>query len=316
MKAIYIDEQGDLDHMIYGDVPEPEIGPTDFLVKARASSLNRRDLFVREGSHGMRTQGRTVLGMDGSGEVVKVGDLCRRLKVGDRVMGVSGGAMYAEYVRMPEAATYVFPDDVSFEEAAAVPIAFVTAWHMMVCRAHLAAGEDVLVMAGGSGVGSAAIQIAKLHGDRVFTTASTEDKLEKARALGADFAINYRDEDFSVKVKELTDGEGVDLVFEHIGAPVWDQCYASLKRGGRFVTCGVSAGHRVQLHLGQLWTRDLTLIGTSMRPPEDMPIIAKLLARKQIHGVVSEVFPLADAAKAQQRLEDSDFFGKVILSIP
>ena len=315
MKAVYIDEQGDLEQMIYGDVPEPEIGPTDVLVRARASSLNRRDIFVREGSHGVRTQGRTVLGMDGSGEVVKVGDLCTRLKVGDRVMGVAR-SMYAEYVRMPEASTYVFPEDISFEEAAAVPIAFSTSWHMMVCRAHLTAGEDVLIMAGGSGVGSAAIQIAKLHGDRVFTTASTDDKLEKAKALGADFGINYREEDFAQKVAELTDGEGVDLVFDHIGAPVWEGCYRSLKRGGRFVTCGVSAGHMVQLHLGRLWTRDLTLIGTGERPSEDMPLIAKLVARKQIHGVVSDVIPLRDAMKAQRKLEESDFFGKIILSIP
>ena len=317
MKAIYIEEQGDRDQMVYGDADEPEIGPLDVLSRVRAASLNRRDIFTREGSHGISTKGKFVLGMDFSGDVVAVGSACSRIKVGDRIMGVGNSGAYAEYVRAPEASVQVVSDTIPYEEAAAIPIAFTTSWHMMVCKANLGTAEDVLVMAGGSGIGSAAIQIAKLYGDRVLTTASTDEKLEKAKALGADEGINYRElPEWAPRVRELTGGEGVDLVFEHIGDTVWEQCFASLKRGGRFVTAGVTAGHRVQLHLGRLWTRELTLIGTGMKPQEDLAIISKLAGRGQIKGVVSDVFPLADAAKAHETLESGKFFGKVILSVP
>jgi NADPH:quinone reductase-like Zn-dependent oxidoreductase len=317
MKAIFIDEQGTEGNMVYGDVEEPEFGPTDILVRTKAASVNRRDVFTRDGSHGIKTNGRYVLGMDGAGEVVAVGDLCTKFKVGDRVMGISNSGTYAEYCRMPEVTATKIPDFLSYEEAGTFPIILTTAWHMMVCRSGLKAGEDVLVMAAGSGVGTAAIQIAKLFSGRVFTTASTEDKLEKAKALGADVGINYtKIPDFSEAIKAETNGEGVNLVVDHIGSTVWDKCFASMKRGGRFVTCGVSAGHWVNFHMGRLWTRDLTIIGTSMNPREDIETIGDLVRRGHFKAAVSEVFPLQQALKAQHFLEESSFFGKVMLSIP
>ena len=207
------------------------------------------------------------------------------------------------------------PDWLSFEEAAAIPVAFSTAWHMLLCKAQLQMGEDVLVMAGGSGVGSAAIQIAKKAGARVITTASSDEKLDKARALGADEGINYSREDFGQRVRELTEGQGVDVVLEHIGSPVWEGCFASLKRGGRFVICGVTAGHMVELHLGQLWTRDLTLIGTGQRPREDFGKIMRMVERKELRGVVDRVMPLEEAVEAHRIMEESSFFGKIVLRV-
>jgi NADPH:quinone reductase-like Zn-dependent oxidoreductase len=180
--------------------------------------------------------------------VLAVGDAVSRFKPGDRVMG-EGSGTYAEIARSREDSLAIMPESLSYEEAAAIPTVFSAAYHMLICRAHLAIGETMLVMAGGSGVGSAAIQIGKAMSARILTTASSEEKLERARALGAHVGINYRVQDFAPRVREETNGEGVDLVFEHIGSPVWEGCFATLKRGGRLVTCGVTAGYLVTPHL-------------------------------------------------------------------
>lgn len=317
MKAAYITETGDPDVFVYGDLPAPTItSPTDILVRVRATALNRRDVFAREGSHGSRPASFPAIGgMEFAGDVLEVGPQVTKFKPGDRVFG-TGSATYAEIARVRPETTELIPPGLSYEEAAAIPVAFCTAWHLLVCKVRLTLGEDVLIMAGGSGIGSAAIQVAKAAGARVFTTASSDAKLEKAKALGADFTINYRTEDFAAKVRELTDGQGVDVVFEHIGTPVWDGCFASLKRGGRFITCGVSAGHLVTLHLGQLWTRDLTIMGTAYRPQEDMATIARMVARGVFRPVVDSVLPLEAVAEAHRRMEASDFFGKIVLAVP
>ena len=314
MKAVFIKEQGGVEVMMYGEFPQPSVGPGEVLLRMKATALNRRDVFTREGSHGVKPPMPQLLGMEAAGEVAQLGAGVTRFKVGDRVLGQCTGGSYGEYVRAQEIDLHPMPDWMSYEEAACLTVAFSTAWHMLVCRANLRPGEDVLVMAAGSGIGSAAIQVCKLVGARVLTTASTEEKLAKAKELGALEGINYRSiPGWSRRVKELTDGQGVDLVFEHIGEPVWEQCYASMKRGGRFITSGVTAGHWVKLHLGQLWTRDLTLMGTSMRPREDMSTIMKFVRARQLRGVVGPVFPLREAAKAHETMERSEFFGKIVL---
>jgi len=234
--------------------------------------------------------------------------------VGDAVLGRCRGGSYAELARVEAADVYLKPDWMSFEEAACVTVPLSTAWRMLVRRADLKPGEDLLVMAAGSGIGSAAIQVGKLIGARVITTASTQSKLDKAAALGADAGINYREfPEFSRQVRDLTQGEGVDVLFEHIGASVWQECYASLRRGGRFVNSGVTAGHRVELHLGQLWTRELTLMGTTMQPREDMPHIMKLVGAGKLRGVVAQVLPLSEAQRAHEIMESNQFFGKLVL---
>ena len=230
MKAVYISEYGGPDKLVYGDAPEPQIGREQVLVRVRACALNRREMFVREGSHGTRTSLPLVLGMEGAGEVVQVGDGVPNFRVGDRVLGGMPGA-YAEYARSHYMDLYPIPNGMSFEEASSIYVSFATAWHLLMCKARIAMGQDVLVMAGGSGVGIAAIQIAKLASCRVLTTAGTDEKLQKAERMGADAGINYKTEDMAARVRELTDGQGVDVVLDHIGASVWEQCFASIKTG-------------------------------------------------------------------------------------
>lgn len=315
MKAVFIPETGGPEVLTYGDMPEPETGPADLLVRVRATALNRRDVFAREGSHGVRPPLPHVPGLEVAGEVAEAGPEARGFRVGDRVLGRCRSGGYAELARVEAADAYPFPDWMSFEEAACVAVPFGTAWRMLVRRAALEPGEDLLVMAAGSGIGVGAIQLGKLLGARVITTAGSQWKLDKAAELGADAGVNYREfPEFSRKVRELTRGEGVHVVFEHIGAAVWRECFASLRRGGRFVNSGVTAGHRAELHLGQLWTRELTLMGTTMRPREDMPEIMRLVREGKLRGVVSEVLPLRDAGRAHEIMERSEFFGKIVLS--
>ncbi|MBI2888006.1 MAG: zinc-binding dehydrogenase [Chloroflexi bacterium] len=318
MKAIYLSEQGGAEKFIYGDVSEPAIEQDEVLVRIRAASINRRDAFEREGSHGLRLHGaHHILGIDLAGEVEEVGSYVAhigRFKKGDRVLGTGVGGTYAEYGRAGTERLHPMPEWMSFEEAAAIPTVFSAAWQALVVRARITFGEDVLVMAAGSGVGSAAIQIAKHAGCRVLTTASSQDKLERARAIGADVGINYREHpEFSKEVLANTGGAGVDLIYEHIGQSVFEQCFRSLKRGGRLVTNGVTAGHLVQLHLGVLWTRELSLIGATMHPERDLPVLMRVVERQQLRGVVDRVFPLREAAEAHRVLESNQFFGKLIL---
>lgn len=314
MKAVIVIEQGGVENMLYADMPDPEPGPGEVLVRVRAAALNRRDIFGREGSHGMKLEGPIILGLDIAGEVAGLGEGVSNFDEGQRVMGISRAGGYAEYTTASVAEIFPMPGWISFDEAACIPTAFATSWHMLLCRAHLSIGETVLVMAAGSGVGSAAIQIARRTGARVIATAGADEKLEKARELGADAGINYHENPkFSDMVLALTDGQGVDVVFEHIGASVWEECFASLKRGGRFVNCGVSAGSRGQIHLGQLWTKDLTIMGTGMQPREDLPKVMRLVERQEFRGVLFKTFPLEEAAAAHQLLESSNFFGKLVL---
>lgn len=330
--------------------------PLDMLVRVRATALNRIDLFMREGTHAQApTQYPFIPGNEFAGDVVAVGsghlavepeseEFIRtraayayyqrtkdpqwypgqrsgRFKVGDRVFGTARSS-FAELVRvrpygnLPQEAVESIPFGLSYEEAASIPISFLTAWHALHCAGNLRIGEDVLVMSGGSGTGSAAIQLAKAVGGRVITTVGTDAKLEKAKALGADFGINYKKSpQFSKLVLDRTGNEGLDLVFDHIGAPVSRECFDCLKQYGRLVVYGVSGGHMATVHLGLLMMRQLSLIGVIAMPQEDLGIVAHLAARGVIRGIVDSVFPLDATAEAHRRMETDDFFGKIIISI-
>jgi len=319
MKAIYLTEQGGPEKFIYGDLPDPTPAPDEVVVRVHAAAVNRRDTFEREGSHGIRIRGNHVPGIDLAGVVEAVGDyvaFTSRLAVGDRVAGTGRGGTYAQRTRAHMDFVVKIPDWLTFEEAAAIPTVFAAAWQAMVARAQMRLGEEVLVMAAGSGVGSAAIQLARAAGCRVLTTASSDAKLEKAKTLGAEVGINYREHPkFSEQVLAHTNGRGVDVVYEHIGAAVFEQAYRSLAPGGRFVTNGVTAGHLAELHLGRLWTREMAVIGATYHPGEDLPSIMRLVERRVVRGVVDRVFPLREAAAAQQVLESNQFFGKLILAV-
>jgi NADPH2:quinone reductase len=313
MKAVYVEQVGPPEVMLYGDLPEPRPGPNDVLIRVHATSLNRLDVFMREGSHGTSMTPPQILGRDMAGEVVQVGSEVQGLRPGDRV-AASGSGSYAEYALAPAARTFLLPENCSFDEGGAVPTAGLTAYQMLINRARVRPGEDVLVMAAGSGVGSYAVQIAKAVGARVLATAGSADKLQKAREIGADAVINHYTEDLAARVRELTAGQGVDVIVEHVGTPVWQACFRSLKDYGRLVTCGVTAGHRVELHLGQVFVRALSIMGVGRGSPDDMRALLRLVALGRVRPVIHQRFPLREAVAAHHVLERSSFFGKVVLN--
>jgi NADPH:quinone reductase len=313
MKAVYLMETGAPDVLRYGDLPEPALGPNDVLIRVRACSLNRLDVFTREGSHGTHISPPHVLGGDLAGEVVRVGEGVEGLRAGDKVIA-NGRGGYAEFALARGDRVYPLPARCTFDEGATLPVAGLTAWQMVMNRARVRPGEAVLITAAGSGVSTFAIQLCHTLGARVITTASSEEKLEKARALGAEAGINYTRDDILGRVRAFTDGEGVDVVLEHVGTPVWKACFESLRPGGRFVTCGVTAGHRVELHLGRVFSRGLSIMGVGRGSADDMRAFLKVVGQGNVHGVVYRTFPLAEAAEAHRVMEASSFFGKLVLN--
>jgi NADPH:quinone reductase-like Zn-dependent oxidoreductase len=340
MKAVRFHEHGGVDVLKYEDAPEPRVEANEVLVKVRACALNHLDLWLRKGVSSWKLAMPHIVGSDISGEVASVGTLVRRVNVGDRVLlapGVSCGQCeaclkgldnfcrsytlfgvmldggYAEYVKSPEVNVLPIPGDLSFDEAAAVPLVFLTAWHMLMTRAQLRPGEDVLVIAAGSGVGSAAIQIARLMSARVIAVAGTDAKLEKARRLGADETINHRRQSIVEEVKRLTAKRGVDVVMDHVGAAVWEDCFNSLATGGRFVTCGATSGEEAKLNLRLLFGRQRTLLGSFMGGKGELFEVLRLVGQRKLRAVIDSVFPLQDAGAAQKKMEDRDLFGKILL---
>ena len=341
MKAARIHQHGPPEVLIYEDVPDPKIKANQILVRVRACALNHLDLFVRAGIPGMKFAMPHILGCDIAGEVVETGELCERVKPGWRVLlspglscrqcdqcvagrdnfcrrytifgyGVDGGN--AELLAAPEWTAIQIPDDLSFEEAAATPLVFLTAWHMLVGRAHLQLGEDVLVLAASSGVGSAAIQLAKLHHCRVIATAGGEAKLAKAKELGADHVIDHYAQDISAEVKKLTGKRGVDVVFEHVGAATWSKSLESLAPAGRLVTCGNTTGWDVKLDLRFLFSKQWSLLGSFMGTLGELHQVLKFVFKKELKPVIDKVYPLSEIRAAHERLENKEQFGKIVVT--
>jgi 2-desacetyl-2-hydroxyethyl bacteriochlorophyllide A dehydrogenase len=341
MKAVILERHGGPDVLRVAEMPEPAIGDRDVLVRVRAVALNHLDLWVRGGLPGRSVAFPHIPGSDIAGEIVKIGAAVTNVKVGERVLlapGVSCGQCeacisgrdnfcadyalfgrqifggYAQFVRSPAVNAIPIPGNLSFEEAAAIPLVFLTAWHMLFDRARLRPAETVLVIAGGSGVGSAAIQIAKASGARVIATAGTELKLAKARELGADDTLLHAGE-FARDVKKLTAGRGVDVVFEHVGAATWDQSVFSLKPGGRLVTCGATTGFESKININYLFSRQLSILGSFMGFKSDLFAALELFRRGLLKPVIDTVMPLDCAADAHRHLENRQQFGKVVLSV-
>ena len=222
---------------------------------------------------------------------------------------------YAELVKVPAQNLVPLPDNVDYVRTAAFPLTFVTAWHMLMTRARLRRGEDVLVLAAGSGVGQAAIQIAHLHGARVIATAGSDDKLERARSLGASEVIHHHKQDIADEIRRLTNRRGVDVVIEHVGQATWARSVRSLARGGRLVTCGATTGADAGIDLRVLFAKQLTLMGTYMGTKGELLEAARFFFAGQLTPVVDRTYPLADAAAAQMRLERSEQFGKIVLEV-
>jgi len=340
MKAVRIHQFGGPEVLIYEDVADAQLRKDQILIRVRACALNHLDIWVRKGLPGVKLP--HILGSDVAGEVVETGEYVSGFKTGQRVLvapmhfcgqcakcvaglqnqcreftvlgnGVDGGN--CELIALPVAKVIPIPDSLDFTQAASVPLVFLTAWHMLVGLASVRPGQTVLVLGASSGVGIAAIQIARLFHCRVITTAGDETKLEKARALGADHGINHYKQKISEEVRNITNKEGVDIVVEHVGAATWDESFKSLKPSGVLVTCGATTGPNVGIDLRFLFSRQLKLLGSYMGTMSDLHEVLGHVFAGRLKPVVDRVFPLSEIRAAHEYLEKSKMFGKVVLNL-
>ncbi|MGH9662578.1 MAG: zinc-binding dehydrogenase [Bryobacteraceae bacterium] len=341
MKAARIHAHGGTGALVYEDAPDPQIKANQVLLRVRACALNHLDLWVRAGIPGMKFAMPHILGSDIAGEVVAVGELCERVKPGMRALlapglscrqcekcvagqdnlcrrytmfGYAADGGNCELIAAPEYSVIPIPESLGWEVAAAAPLCFLTAWHMLIGRARLEAGEDVLVLAASSGVGQAAIQVAKLFHCRVIATAGGEAKLAKARETGADHVIDHYSQDIGAEVKKLTGKRGVDVVVEHVGAATWSKSLEALAQNGRLVTCGNTTGHEVGLDLRFLFSKHQTLLGSFMGTMGELHQVLKFVFRGQLRPVIDRVYPLAEIRAAHERIERKEQFGKVVVT--
>lgn len=341
MWASVFHEYGGLDVLRYEQVPRPPVARDDVLIKVHATGVNAFDLMVREGRYKPNKTFPHILGEDIAGTVAAVGpEVPEPFRIGQRVfvyaavgcgrcemclagspnvcvdyryLGAHLPGGYAQYVAVPSFNVVPMPDTITFEEGAAFVLNFLTSWHELVTRAQVRPGETVLVLAAGSGIGIAALQILKLVGCRVIATASTEEKLRRAKALGADELINYREQDFQKEVMRITGKRGVDVVFENVGSTTWDQSVRSLTRGGRLVTCGGTAGYDVTMNVAYIFHKELIVIGSNHGTKRELLTMLPLLAAGKLRPVMDKVFPLREARAAHEYIQDRRVFGKVVL---
>jgi len=326
VKAVRIHEDGGPEVLRYEDVEDPVPAEGEVLIRLRAASLNHIDLWVRQGLPSV-PKPRT-LGADGAGEVASLGPGTDAFSEGDRVVinpGLDNGARivgehldgtHAEFVAVPVENVYPIPNGLSFEEAAAFPLVFETAYRMLVTKAQLVEGEWVLLWGIGSGVASAAFVIARALGARTIVTSSSSDKLERARELGADAAVNHAEDDVAAAVKEATEGKGADVVVEHVGEATWKTSLQTAGPNARIVVCGATSGPNPPAQLHRIWWKQLTIYGSTMGTKEDFEGAYELVARGAARPIVDRVFPLEEAAGAHEYLESGRQFGKVVLAIP
>jgi NADPH:quinone reductase-like Zn-dependent oxidoreductase len=340
MKAIVFDHFGGPEVLEYRDVPDARCKPDEALIAVRACGINHLDLWVRSGALGIEIEMPHVLGNDIVGEILEVGSTVRHLKPGQKTLvlptlscGVCPACMngddnlcreydvigrkrnggYAEKVAVPAVNCLPYPENLSWEEAASMPLVFLTAWHMLIGRAGLRPGEDVLVIGAGSGVGSAAIQIARLMGARVIATAGSNERLERARELGAHEVIDHAREDVAARARALTGKKGVEVVIEHVGGAVFEKAVGALARNGRLVTCGATIGNQAKLDLNLLFGRHLSLLGSWMGRRSELVEALRFIRDGRLVPVLDSVFPLAEARRAHERIESREHFGKLVL---
>jgi NADPH:quinone reductase-like Zn-dependent oxidoreductase len=339
MKAVRIHQFGGPEVLTYEDIADPQMRKDQVLVRVKACSLNHLDLWVRKGLPGVKLP--HILGSDIAGEIAEVGEYVTGFKAGQPVLvapmhfcghcpkclaglqnqcreftvlgnAVDGGN--CELFAAPASNVIPIPDGFDFDQAASVPLVFVTAWHMLVGLAGIRQGQTVLILGGSSGVGIAAIQIAKLFHCRVITTVGNEEKSAKARELGADFAIDHYNQKISEEVRKITNKEGVDIVFEHVGAATWDESMKSLKAGGTLVTCGATTGPNVAIDLRHLFARQLRLLGSYMGTMGELHEVLGHVFAKRLRPVVDRTFPLSELRAAHEYLEKSQMFGKIVVT--
>jgi NADPH:quinone reductase-like Zn-dependent oxidoreductase len=342
VKAVVFHKPGGIEELKYETVARPEISVTEVLVQVEACGVNHIDIWVRKGvfPKPYSVSLPHILGADVAGSVVEVGNAILDLKKGDRVviqpviccnfcdpclfgrsnlcdsiklLGSQEQGGYAEYVKIPRENVLFVPKGMSFEDAAALPITFGTAWNMLVSKAGVKPQDTVLVLAAGSGIGSAAVQIAKVHGAKVIATAGTDEKVEKARKLGADEAFNHYKQDIAEEARRLTSGRGVDVVVDHVGSATWEKSIRSLAKKGRLVSCGVTTGIEGKVDIRYLYVNELSIQGTYGSTKQELYCVLKLTAEGKIKPVIDRFLPLSDASEAHKLMEAHTHFGKIIL---
>lgn len=340
MKAVFIREHGSLDQIEYGDIETPRAEPGQVLVKTRAAALNHLDLFVLEGLPGLKLEMPHVLGSDGAGDVETVGEGVTRFSPGEPVMlnavlacgqcefcvegeqslcvrlalvGEHTRGTYAEYFAVPEGNLEKIPEGVPFQEAAAFSLVFQTAWRMLVSRARIKPGEDVFIHGIGSGVSIAALRIVKLTGGRAFVSSSSDEKLRKAKELGADLVCNYSATDVVAEVLKATGRRGVDIVVDSVGAATWLQSLQMVRKGGRIVNCGATTGSNPQTEIPLIFWKQISILGSTMSNRAEYRHIVQLLGKGKLKPVIDRTFPLAEARQALEYLRSQQQFGKVVL---
>jgi len=343
MRAIRVPRHGGPEVLEIADLPDPRPGPGEVLVEVRAAGVNHLDTWVRRGLPGITLPLPMIPGSDAAGVIAASGPGVTAWKPGDRVFvspGYSCGrceacgsgqdplcrdyglrgehrdGTQAGLVVLREDQVLPLPERLSFEEGAAFPLVFLTAWHMLAGRARVRPGDDVLIQAGGSGVGTAAIQIARLHGARVLATVGSDDKAAKAKALGADEVINYRTTDVLAAVRRATGKRGVDIVVESTGQDTWEKSIQCLVKGGRLVTCGATSGPKPDEDIRRIFQKQVTIYGSTMGTRHDWTQLNQLLAARTLRPVIDRTYPLEEAAQAQERMAHAEQFGKLVLTIP
>ncbi len=341
MKAAVFHQHGGPEVLRYEDTIDPAVGPGQVRIRVKACALNRLDIWIRQGIPAFSVPLPHIGGCDVSGIVERAGpdvvgntpgdrvfvapgiscwrcDFCLsgrdNLCVSYRILGAQVNGGMAELVTVPAVNVLPIPGSLTFEQAAAFPLTALTAWHMLFGLGKLQPAEDVLVLGAGSGVGSAAIQMARAAGARVFTTVGSEDKVERAKALGADEVIDHAKENVADRVKSFTAGRGVDMIIEHIGPATWDQSMLSLAKGGRLITCGATTGPTVTMDLRQVYMRQATINGSMMGTRAELLNVAKWMASGRIQSTIDSIMPLKEARAAEERMTDRKLFGKIVLT--
>ncbi len=343
MKSVLINEHGGKDVIEYGEIEDPEISEGEVLIEVKAGALNHLDIWVRKGLPGMDLDFPHIPGADAAGIVKDTGERVEDFKEGDHVVvwpGISCGkcefcrkgegpmcisygilgedtdGVHSELSAVPEENLIKIPEDkeIDWEVAAASPLVFGTSWRMLIERGNLKPSESILVLGASGGVGHASVQIAKYTGAEVYATASTEEKLEKAKELGADYIINYKEEDFDKKIKELTDRRGVDAVVDHIGQQTWKKSLNSLAKGGRILTCGSTTGPTPETQINQIFWNQLKVIGSTMATWSEAKTVLDLVWDGKLKPEIRDVLPMSETGKAHSMLEDRQGFGKVVVT--
>jgi len=338
MKAIVFYEYGDISKLKYLDVPSPKLQPGEVLIRVKSSAVNHIDIWGRMGGVPLPH----ISGSDIAGEVAELGKNTERFMIGDKVIvfpviscgkciyclngqtaqcnyrqligfQIDGG--YAEYVKVPVSNLFVLPSNISFDEASTIPVSGSTAWRMLISKGQINKKSIVLIHGSSSSVSLFAVQLAKIFGAKVILTTSSSDKSKKALKLGADHVINYLEENILNEVKKITRGEGVDIVLDHVGTKTFNDSLASLKRGGKMVSAGVTTGKEVTFDIQYLYRNELSIIGSYLFNLSEFKHVLKMVEEKRIKTIISEVFSLKDAAKAQYLMENSMHFGKLILKM-